>query len=166
MTTEDDKLSALFDKLVGGKKKNGVKKKEADPLKEAVRKAIVEVKREHDKKVPKQFQNGSGYDYTKVWDEEGKDFRYISTARVKMAEYLGRPLEEDERVYFFNRKLKGEAKYAASNLLLGDQSGPFYSELVCKCCGTKGDLQGSFIPKTKQPESHEQYTALSMDIDL
>lgn len=155
MTETEDKLNALFNKIMKASPKE---KKKKDPIVEAMKEGLAKAKKEHDKKVPKKFQNGSGYEYTKVWNEKTNDFDYVSTARVRMAEYLGRPLEKEERVYFFDRKIKGEAKYAQENLILGDQSGPFLTELVCKCCGTKGSLQGSHMIKSSGADSSQEPT--------
>lgn len=138
-------LQDLFKKVVlDGKEK---KKSKKDPVREAVKEEIRKVKAKEREK--RGFQNGAGYDYVKVWDEQGIGYRMVPTARVRMAEILGRELQSNERVFIIDKKLKGDAKYAPSNLLLGDSNGIRLDLLVCKACRTQGEVVGNHVHMAK-----------------
>jgi hypothetical protein len=54
----------------------------------------------------------NGYHYTKV------DGRQVLTHHLKMEEYLGRPLAQDERVHFKDNSAAGKQNFSPENLVL------------------------------------------------
>lgn len=128
-------IEELFDNLVRNKKP---KKMAAtpDPILQEARAVI---KREKQKsKDKKGFKSGNGYDYVKVWNPEGTDYKYIPKARHVMAQIIGHEVPDHMRVFFRDGDLKGEAKYAPENLVLGFRAGVPLDLLTCKNCGCQG----------------------------
>lgn len=110
---------------------------EQDPILSQAKTVLRAVKNEQKEK--KGYQSGNGYKYEKVWNEEGTAFEYRTKARVVLEKVLGRPLEDHERVFFKNRELKGDAKYAPENLVLGYKAGVPLDMLTCSNCGCRGN---------------------------
>lgn len=133
--SSDKSIEELFDKLVLNKKS----KKAAPAVDPILREAKAVIKRELQKgKDKKGFKSGNGYDYVKVWNKEGTDYKYIPKARHIMAKILGYEVPDHMRVFFRNRNLKGDAKYAPENLVLGFKQGVPLDLLTCKNCGCRG----------------------------
>lgn len=141
-TGEKVDIDALFAKFMGGDKKSPTGKKTksskpADPLKEQFNEVRSKVKKAaQDRKIS---QNGAGYEYVRVWNDDGTEYRMVPRARVEMAKILGRPVAEHERVFFVDRKKRGDDLYAPDNMVLGFKSGVPLDLLTCKCCGSRGN---------------------------
>lgn len=142
-----DDIEELFAKMVQtaptGKRKEK-KKEPVEPLEAVFKDMVSRVKAKE--KAKKGYQSGNGYDYVKVWNEDNTDYKYIPKARAKWAEYYGKAPEDHQIVFFRNRRLKGEAKYAKENLLLGYRAGVSLDLLTCKNCGCRGSWEVSSAP--------------------
>lgn len=135
----DDETLELFNKMVlqgkKPKKKAAPKpaKKTDSPLAAEFKKVTRQVKSDN-----KRHQSGNGYDYVKVWAEDGSDYKYVPRARYVMALHLGREIPDHMRVFFKDKTVKGDAKYALENLVLGFKGGIPLDLLTCRNCGCRG----------------------------
>jgi hypothetical protein len=134
-----DEIDAMFQKMVLAKKPQKRNKKATtgeDPLLNLSREVI---KAERTKAREKRgYSSGNGYEYVKIWNEDGSDYTYVTKARAKRKEYTGALPEEHQIIYFVDNTLKGEAKYARENLVMGFKKGVNLSLLTCEHCGTRG----------------------------
>ena len=79
------------------------------------------------------MKSGTGYRYT--YDNDGK---VVSLARKTMEEMLGRKLTEHETVSY---KDGNKSNCVAENLYLTLKHGTPIVYLVCKECGTRGNIE-------------------------
>lgn len=94
------------------------------------------IKNKKEKKEKKEgIQSGKGYIYT--YDENGKP---IPKGRALMEEKLGRPLHEYEVVIYLD---KDRRNCEIENLAIGFKQNSPITSLVCKHCGTVGEI--SFV---------------------
>lgn len=129
-------IEELWDQVMGnldGKKPKRAKK--TDDFRETLR----AVKKDLQKKAPKPMQNGAGYEYVRVWNEDGSDYKSVPRARVVLEQKLGRPLADHERAFFIDKSKKGEAKYHPDNIIQGYKDGVPLDLLTCGHCGCRGN---------------------------
>lgn len=139
-----EELNDLFKNMVLDPKKPKKKAAPKSPLLANIGDRLKEEKAKA--RAKRGYQSGSGVEYVKVWNEEGTDYEYITKARAKWKEYYGTLPEEHQIVFFRDRRLKGDAKYAKENLVLGYRSGISLDLLTCGNCGCRGNWVPSSIP--------------------
>lgn len=112
-----------------------------------------EKRKQLQKERPKKAMNGAGYEYVRVWNEDGSDYKMVTRGRVEMEKILGRSLQDHEKVFFRNRTLKGDAKYAPENLVLGLKSGVSLDMFTCGNCGCRGNWVPEHLTEERGPAS-------------
>lgn len=141
----------LWNQVMGSKGSKSKTKKDSSTT--SIDVDLREKRKQLQKERPKKAMNGAGYEYVRVWNEEGTDYKMVTRGRVEMEKIMGRPLQDHEKVFFRDRQLKGDAKYAPENLVLGLKSGVSLDMFTCGNCGCRGNWVPEHLTEDRGPAS-------------